>query len=135
MITAEFEEKSYEAPLYNQLERGNPTIFSPGQVLESKLGFDRGLFLAQEALWEILGYKSPLKGAALAYYDWPRGIWPGAASFPASTLPPEPISASKAARLPREEAQIIAEHQGAQRTPLVLPHYTAPAAAPRNSGG
>ena len=76
MITAEFEEKSYEAPLYNQLERGNPTIFSPGQVLESKLGFDRGLFLAQEALWEILGYKSPLKGAALAYYDWPRGYGP-----------------------------------------------------------
>jgi hypothetical protein len=76
MITAEFEEKSYEGPLYNQLERGNPTIFTPGQVLENTLGFDRGLFLAHDALWETLGYKSPLKGAALAYYNWPEEYRP-----------------------------------------------------------
>ena len=76
MITAEFEEKSYEAPLYNQLERGNPTIFAPGQVLESKLGFDRGLFLANAALWETLGYGNPPRGAALAYYNWPEGYGP-----------------------------------------------------------
>jgi len=68
---ADFEEKSYEGPLYNQLERGNQFLFTPGQVLESTVGFDRGLFVAQAALWQTLGYKSPLRGAALAYYDWP----------------------------------------------------------------
>lgn len=76
MIPAEFEERSYEAPLYNQLERANQDVFTPGQVLESRLGFDRGLFLAQAALWQTLGYKSPLRGAALAYYDWPYSWGP-----------------------------------------------------------
>ena len=71
MTPAEFEEKSYEAPLYNQLERGQRDVFTPGQVLESPLGFDRGLFLTQAALWETLGFDSPLRGAALAYYHWP----------------------------------------------------------------
>jgi hypothetical protein len=46
-------------------------LFTPGQVLESTVGFDRGLFVAQAALWQTLGDKSPLRGAALAYYDWP----------------------------------------------------------------
>lgn len=76
MITAEFEEKSYEAPLYNQLERGNADVFTPGQVLESTLGFDRGLFLTHAAFWQTLGYKTPLSGAALAYYDWPLPFGP-----------------------------------------------------------
>jgi len=71
VIPAEFEEKSYEAPLYNQLERGNNELFVPGQVLENTLGFDAGLFVAQQAVWETLGYKTPLRGAALGYYDWP----------------------------------------------------------------
>jgi hypothetical protein len=71
VITAEFEEKAYEGPLYNQLERGNNLLFTPGQVLEKTLGFDAGLFVAQAAIWETLGYKTPLQGAALAYYDWP----------------------------------------------------------------
>jgi hypothetical protein len=71
MIPAEFEEKSYEAQLYNQLERGQRDIFTPGQVLESEIGFDRGLFLTQTAIWETLGYDWPLAGAALAYYHWP----------------------------------------------------------------
>ena len=76
MVTAEFEEKSYEGPLYNQLERANALLFTPGQVLENTVGFDRGLLVAQLALWQTLGYKSPLKGAALAYYDWPYGWGP-----------------------------------------------------------
>jgi hypothetical protein len=76
VVTAEFEEKSYEGPLYNQLERANADLFTPGQVLENTVGFDRGLFVAQLALWQTLGYKNPLKGAALAYYDWPYGWGP-----------------------------------------------------------
>jgi len=43
VIPAEFEEKSYEAPLYNQLERGQNRLFVPGQVLENTLGFDAQL--------------------------------------------------------------------------------------------
>jgi hypothetical protein len=43
MNPADFEEKEYEAPLYQQLERGDPRIWAPGQVLEHYLGFDRGL--------------------------------------------------------------------------------------------
>ena len=46
-------------------------MFVPGQVLENTLGFDAGLFLTQSAVWEILGYRTPLSGAALGYYDWP----------------------------------------------------------------
>lgn len=76
MTHAELEERSYEAPLYNQLERGNPIVFTPGQVLESRLGFDRGLLLAELAVWRNLGYEAPLRGAALAYYDWPLGWGP-----------------------------------------------------------
>lgn len=75
-MLAEFEEKSYEAPLYNQLERANSDVYAPGQVLESALGFDRGLFLAESALWETLGYSDPLLGAALSYYNWPSGYGP-----------------------------------------------------------
>lgn len=41
MKPAEFEEKEYEGPLYNQLERGNRLLWPPGQVLEGYLGFDR----------------------------------------------------------------------------------------------
>jgi hypothetical protein len=69
---AEFEEKSYEGPLYNQLERGRLEIFTPGQVLESRVGFDRGLLLAERAVWEVLGFKTAPCGASLPYYSWPQ---------------------------------------------------------------
>jgi hypothetical protein len=80
-IAAEFEERSYEAPLYNQLERGHKDIFTPGQVLEGRVGFDRGLMLTQAAIWETLGYDAPLPGAALGYYDWPFGWGPSRRSL------------------------------------------------------
>jgi len=84
LIPAEFEEKTYEGTLYNQLERGQRNLFTPGQVLEGTVGFDRGLFLSQVALWQTLGYKTPLHGAALAYYDWPVTWGP---ARPRSQLP------------------------------------------------
>jgi len=74
MISAEFEERAYEGPLYNQLERGERNLFTPGQVLESDIGFDRGIDVAEHAIWEILGYSVPPPGIALGYYDWP-GWW------------------------------------------------------------
>lgn len=85
MIPAEFEERAYEAPLYNQLERGDPMVYTPGQVLESRVGFDRGLFIADSAVWQTLGYAAPLAGAALAYYDWSASWGP---PDPRHNLPP-----------------------------------------------
>ena len=38
MKATEFEEKEYEAALYSLLERGQPHLWAPGQVLESYLG-------------------------------------------------------------------------------------------------
>jgi hypothetical protein len=84
LIPAEFEEKTYEGTLYNQFERGQRNLFTPGQVMEGAVGFDRGLFLSQVALWQTLGYKAPLHGAALAYYDWPITWGP---ARPRSQLP------------------------------------------------
>jgi hypothetical protein len=78
---AEFEERAYEAPLYNQLERGERNVFSPGQVLEGDIGFDHALFVAEQAVWEILGYNAAPPGIALGYHSWP-GWWIGRAQAP-----------------------------------------------------
>lgn len=45
METVEFEEKEYESALYNQLASSNIHLWSPGQVLESYLGFDAALLV------------------------------------------------------------------------------------------
>lgn len=71
MTPAEFEEAAYEAPLYNQLERGLANVYTPGRVLESRLGFDRGIYIAEQAVWDTLGYSAPPPGIALGYFDWP----------------------------------------------------------------
>lgn len=84
MKKAEFEERSYEAPLYNQLERGTDFVYAPGQVLEGLVGFDRGIQLTELALWETLGYEAPLPGAALGYFRWPVGWGP---NRPRAVLP------------------------------------------------
>lgn len=70
MAAAEFEERSYEAALYSQLQRASTLIFVPGQVLESRVGFDSGLHISEHAVWTVLGYRTPPRGAALRYYDW-----------------------------------------------------------------
>lgn len=76
VIPAEFEEKTYEGPLYNQLERGQRYLYTPGQVMESVVGFDRGLWNTNVVLWQTLGYSSPLSGAVLAALRWPSGWGP-----------------------------------------------------------
>lgn len=37
---AEFEEKDFEEPLYNQLENGERDVWTPGQCLEEHIGID-----------------------------------------------------------------------------------------------
>ncbi len=69
MKTAAFEEKEYEAPLYNQLALGNPHVWSPGQVFENHLGFDHGLFVSNPRLWQLLG-RAATVGVFLNRYNW-----------------------------------------------------------------
>lgn len=71
MNPSEFEEREYEQPLYRQLERNDPRYWSPGQVLEAYLGFDRGLFLTAGYLWNVHGHKTPLPGMIPYHEYWP----------------------------------------------------------------
>lgn len=76
MIPAEFEEKTYEWPLYNQLERANPFVYTPGQVLEGAVGFDAATYVTNAVLWQTLGYSSPPAGTVLTGLAWPVGFGP-----------------------------------------------------------
>ena len=69
---SEFEEKEYEAPLYNQLERSSTgQIWSPGQVFERLVGIDRAIFLSDPAIWEVLGFRQR-RGIILDELEWPH---------------------------------------------------------------
>lgn len=69
MKPAAFEEKEYEASLYNQLEAGNPNVWSPGQVFEEHLGFDHAALVHNPRFWQLIGRTTPV-GAFLNRYDW-----------------------------------------------------------------
>lgn len=58
-VPSEFEEKEFEAPLYNQLECGTRLVWSPGLVFEQYVGFDRAMFLYDPALWHLFGASRP----------------------------------------------------------------------------
>lgn len=73
MIPADFAEKTYEWPLYNQLERANSFVYTPGQVLEKIVGFDAGLYTANALLWQTVGYSAPPSGTLLGSLSWPLG--------------------------------------------------------------
>jgi hypothetical protein len=73
VIPAEFAEKTYEWPLYNQLERAHPFVYSPSQVLEKTVGFDAGLYVTINVLWQTLGYSAPPSGTLLSSVSWPLG--------------------------------------------------------------
>ena len=116
MKPAEFEEASYEAPLYNQLERGRANVYTPGRVLEHRMGFDRGIFIAEHLVWETLGYSAPPPGFAMGYYDWPP-YWG----------PPRPTR-----QLPRFRLNLFLQAKRSSyysRRPRVLarfPHFSGP---------
>ncbi|MDZ4063661.1 MAG: hypothetical protein U1E22_03240 [Coriobacteriia bacterium] len=71
MKNAEFEEREYEAPLYNQLERGSTWLWSPGQVFEHHIGIDRAMFISDDWLFRMHGYATYAPGAVLTRYRWP----------------------------------------------------------------
>jgi len=74
MKPAEFEEREYEASLYNQLATGDRRVWSPGQVFEAHVGFDHALFTTDVWLFRLHGYRSYLPGTVLARYLWPQ-LW------------------------------------------------------------
>jgi hypothetical protein len=73
MKEAEFNEQEYEGFLYNQLQRGDPRLWHPHEVLEQYLGFDRGLFVADMYLWRLKGRRA--QGPGFAPWYW-QDIWP-----------------------------------------------------------
>jgi hypothetical protein len=77
MKPAEFEEREYEGPLYNQLERGQAMLWHPGQVLEGRIGFDRALMVQELEVWRAIGLSRVPSGAVLGRYLWPPWWGPG----------------------------------------------------------
>jgi hypothetical protein len=65
---SEFEEKEFEAPLYNQISVGNRLVWSPGQVFENHIGIDHAVFLEDPRLWRYFMSGVPLPGAFLHRY-------------------------------------------------------------------
>lgn len=70
MRNAEFEEKDYEAPLYNQLLFGSHNIATPGQVFEGKFGIDAALQALHPLFWELYGYPYAPPGVRLCDFRW-----------------------------------------------------------------
>jgi len=70
MKDAQFEEKDYEGPLYNQLLFGSPSIATPGQVFEGKFGIDAALQVLHPFFWGLYGHPSVPCGVCLRDYAW-----------------------------------------------------------------
>lgn len=65
MATCEFEEREFETPLYHQLVTRTNHVWSPGQVLEQKLGIDYALMCDDPKLWGLHGLSLGPTGAYL----------------------------------------------------------------------
>lgn len=65
---AEFEEKEFEKPLYNQLENGKCDVWTPGQCFEGYIGFDYSGNIDTYEFWKRFGGFVP-KGVVLNDYN------------------------------------------------------------------
>lgn len=65
---AEFEEKEFEKPLYNQIENGECDVWSPGQCFEGHIGFDYSGNISSYEFWKRFGGFIP-KGVILNDYN------------------------------------------------------------------
>ena len=70
MRSAEFEEKDFEGPLYNQLLCGSLNFATPGQVFEGQFGIDAALEIKNRTFWNCFGYPVPQSGVVLNHYRW-----------------------------------------------------------------
>lgn len=68
---AQFEEKEYESLLFHEMLATPGHFWSPGQVLEGKIGFD-GAVKVQQSFWRRVG-RVPTPGVVLAH----TGLGPG----------------------------------------------------------
>lgn len=69
-MKAEFEEKDFEAPLYNELRFGSHRIATPGQVFEGKFGIDAAIEAENPIFWDLFGYYDIPKGVVLNDLRW-----------------------------------------------------------------
>jgi hypothetical protein len=67
---AEFEEKDFEGPLYNQLLGASNNLATPGQVFEGKFGIDAALQATHPVIWEAFGYPHIPGGVVLPDFNW-----------------------------------------------------------------
>lgn len=74
MAHAEFEEREFETPLYQQLRVANNRVWSPGQVLENHVGFDYSALCVDSYFWAIHGLREPYDGFILDEM-FRRRIW------------------------------------------------------------
>lgn len=74
MKISEFEEKEYEGPLYNQLEKTTNILWQPGQVFEKVIGVDRCIYIEDDDIWSSLGFRSIPMGVRLSRRRW-HYIW------------------------------------------------------------
>jgi len=74
MRNAEFEEKDFEAPLYNQLLFGSHNLATPGQVFEGNFGIDAALQALHPLFWDLFGYPDIPPGVRLNDFRW-RFVW------------------------------------------------------------
>ncbi len=65
---AEFEEKEFEKPLYNQLEEGKCDVWTPGQCFEAHIGIDYSGNINSSEFWARFGGFVP-KGVILNDYN------------------------------------------------------------------
>ena len=73
-MISDFEEKEYEGPLYNQLEKNTNLLWQPGQVFENAIGVDRCVYIDDMSIWKHLGFHSIPLGVSLPRYNWDY-IW------------------------------------------------------------
>lgn len=71
MQNSNFEEKTYESYMNNELMMGDTEYYPPGQVIEGILGFDVALNPKQDVIWATLRRKPPA-GVKLTANFWPR---------------------------------------------------------------
>ncbi|MFZ5253069.1 hypothetical protein ACOY6O_03420 [Enterobacter roggenkampii] len=69
-MKTEFEEKDFEAPLYNELRFGSHRIATPGQVFEGKFGIDAALEAEHPLFWDLFGFHDVPKGVILEDLRW-----------------------------------------------------------------
>lgn len=69
-LSAEFEEKEYERPLYTELTNGSWRVWTPGHVLEHHFGADAALHVVNPEIWNVLGYPVGPRGVIMADMKW-----------------------------------------------------------------